>query len=275
MTYKNKCSEAEYNPDPGARATDLKKCQDDDGMELLYRERYGSAKPDVWSPALELGTSVHNRVLLNENDYAVQKCDGRTKEGKEEKAKAIEAGLRIVKQADFEKIESIVSSALAMYEEEYGSYPYESEWLSEVAVFGEYTGMRLKAKLDSYIHGDIVDLKTISQWPSQGRFLSHIDKYGYAISALHYMTVAQQAGLKVDRYRWLFQESVWPFRSRWVDAPDWLLEGALPVLEKCYMNMARLKDFVAPTEVELQEEAWWTNKYTETVQLEGVEDYAE
>jgi hypothetical protein len=277
----NRCSDGEYNNGefwmPLERMTDIKKAKTEDGMELLYEERYGkSPPPEFGSPALEFGTSVHNAVLLGESDFGLQEHDGRTKEGKAAKAKAAEEGIRLVNKAEYERLTSFITKAIAMFMQEYGSTPnLDNSWLTEVAVSGEYSGMGLKAKLDAYRDETIIDLKSIGQWPDGGRFLGHIDKYGYAESACGYINVARQAGLEVREYRWLFVESKWPFRARWVVAPDWMLEDTWPVLEKCYQNMMRLESFVPPTHVELQNETWWQYRYGTEVSLEGVEEYAE
>ena len=277
----NRCSDEEYNSGwtwiDLERMTDIKKAKDDDGMELLWEERFGQGVPD-WSesPALLFGTSVHNAVLLGEYDFELNEFDGRTKAGKQAKADAQERGIRLVNKTEYERLTGFIDKANAMFKQRFGSSPCEDQtWLAEVAVSGEYEGMGLKCKLDAHRDGVLADLKSIGVWPSGGRFLSHIDKYGYAESACGYINVARQSGLEVKEYCWLFVESKAPFRARWITAPDWMLEDTWPVLEKCYQNMMNLSSFVPPTEVELQNETWWQYRYGTEVSLEGVEEYAE
>src|SRR6056300_1111920 len=124
----NRCSDGEYNNGefwmPLERMTDIKKAKTEDGMELLYEERYGkSPPPEFGSPALEFGTSVHNAVLLGESDFGLQEHDGRTKEGKAAKAKAAEEGIRLVNKAEYERLTSFITKAIAMFMQEYGSTP--------------------------------------------------------------------------------------------------------------------------------------------------------
>lgn len=275
MTDKVKPSypEDKYNAEPGERMTDIKKAETEDGLEELYERRYGSPPPERTSPALEFGTSVHKAILEGYEDFILQRHDGRTKQGKEEKAHATAQGYRIVKQDEYTRLHECQKKADTLFLEKFGVLPEDNEdCMTEVACFGEYEGMKLKVKLDYYHPGVIVDLKTISKWPNEGRFLGHIEKYGYPLSACGYINVAQQAGLEVSEYWWLFIESFWPHRGRWVQCPHWMLDNTWSRLEKCYRNIQGLKDFVPPTEVTLEPEDWWLYRYSEDVALEGATD---
>lgn len=293
----NKCSDEQYNAITGyERHSDIKNLETVDGMEKEWERRYGEPPDETRAKHLEFGTSLHVRLLEGRKDYSEPKdCQNKTTKGDRCKRKGSARNatrwyctqhqpddfvpeIRSVTEKEERRLDRAFSRAEDLYRSKFGSVPHESdEWMAEAAIFGEYEGMPLKVKIDSFKDGILGDVKTISNWPEEGKFLYHIWKYKYDISGAGYINVALQNQIEVKEFWWLFVESVWPHRARWVQYPYWLRQYAYPRLEKCYQNMMKLREFVAPTEVELKPEDWLTYKYDEEVSSEGVEvrDHAE
>lgn len=269
---RNQCNENEYNEIEAWRATELKELQTIDGWEAEFVHRHENPRPEKKTPALEFGTSLHRWVILNKQDFVMAQYDGRTSEGKREREQAAKRGLRVVSKYEYDRLSRCHGRAQMVLDAAGYSHPFKYR---ELALTADIGGLAVKAKLDMGTDAEVVDLKTISKWPHEGRFLRHIDKYSYDVSACHYLKVAELNGLSFEKYRWLFVESVWPYRTRLVTAPDWLIENTWHRLEECYERARAIDFFEPPIEVELQPEEWWMFDNKNHTALDGVEDYEE
>ena len=76
---------------------------------------------------------------------------------------------------------------------------------SEESVFTvDDDAVKHKARFDRRIPGAIVDLKTTSSKPGAAALGRAVLDYGYDLSAAHYLTVAELAGLDADAFAWVF-----------------------------------------------------------------------
>lgn len=73
----------------------------------------------------------------------------------------------------------------------------------EMSCYAVDDGARVKARLDGYIHGIAVDVKTTSSGVDHASFSRSCERYGYHIQAAHYMACARLCGLVVDEFRFV------------------------------------------------------------------------
>ena len=143
------------------------------------------ARDEKDSPALKLGRAIHAAVLTPEDfhaHYAAQQFDGRTKEGKAEKANAEEQGITLLSQEDFNacvRAEDLLP-ALQLLETE-----------------KEYYTDSLKCKIDGYDRkmARLVEFKTISDiFSAEKDFWAR----AYDLQLGHYANVLAANGVPVD-----------------------------------------------------------------------------
>ena len=183
-------TEKEYNEAEGIRRSDLWKIK-----ESPEKFRYAMEHPPESTPALVFGSACHKMVLEPAtfgDEYAVApNVDGRTKEGKEIKARFAEenAGKTIVSAEDAALMkdmeEAIERCSLA-------NDLLRGEGETETAFFwtDDETGEKCKVKLDRLITGldgrlYVVDYKTASSADTDA-FNRSMMKYGYTLQAAMY-----------------------------------------------------------------------------------------
>lgn len=93
---------------------------------------------------------------------------------------------------------------------------------SEVSHFIEYEGCKFKWRPDLETPHKIIDYKTIASDDLSERSINvQIAKYGYDISAAHYLFFDHLQTGKWKRFYWIFVSKVPPFDAIMVDASKW------------------------------------------------------
>lgn len=172
------------------------------------------------TPAMKMGTAFHAKVLLPDSwqdHYMVMpKVDGRTKEGKEMKAKfELMSEGRVVIDEDTEfKIlkmrEAIFNHSMA------NSYLQFAE-ARESALYGTYVAkngvhVRLKGLVDAmnFLRGAIVDLKSAEDASPDG-FRKAIWNRRYDIQVVHYLWLAKLNGFDISEFVFIASEKDAPY----------------------------------------------------------------
>lgn len=210
-------TEKEYNEAEGIRRSDLWKIK-----ESPEKFKYAMEHPPESTPALVFGSACHKMVLEPAtfgDEYAVApNVDGRTKEGKEIKARFAEenAGKTIVSAEDAALMkdmeEAIERCSLA-------NDLLRGNGETETAFFwtDDETGEKCKVKLDRLITGldgrlYVVDYKTASSADTDA-FNRSMMKYGYTLQAAMYTEAVMINGKLPYRPEFIFvvQEKKAPY----------------------------------------------------------------
>lgn len=154
--------------------------------------------PKEETAAMVFGNVCHTMLLEPQefdSRYAVKRFDGRTKEGKEEKAYIESRGLKTVSQEDMEKAEGM---ALALTDSMYvdPDLVAKIQWIlslddleneKEMFWIDEATGLECKGKLDAYSreHHLVFDYKTIEDLSDHG-IGKNFANYRYDLAVAHY-----------------------------------------------------------------------------------------
>lgn len=153
-------SYADYDADPGVRASELKRVED--GVEAFVAERLSPSPP---TEALVLGNAVHALVLEGwdawADRYVEKDWDERTKKGKERAKEEIAHGYTILTKAQMESVR-LMSYAIPRHPGARAAL--EACQQREVSFFAEIEDARAKARADAFDpdSGFIIDLKTTS-----------------------------------------------------------------------------------------------------------------
>lgn len=184
--------------------------------------------------AMKLGTLVHAIALTPstwEDDYAV--CpynDFRTKESKEWRDTAESSGKEVVKQAQVDQAQEIAASVMdSAHLFSLGTFD------TEVAVYGEIAGCRVKGMVDIAPHNGtaLADIKTCSSIGTERDLTNKIIGLAYHMQAALYSDLwAMATGRDIERFKFLFVETEAPYETAMVTLDgEWLKRG-----RDLYMN---------------------------------------
>lgn len=264
-TIKNRCSDEEYECMFGERASHLKKCEHEG--DPLRQIKMPSFRELVLAPeentkeAFINGHCVDERVLMQDKS----RWEGLTR-------RATAGSYKTTRQ----RVIGQCQSSMRLLRSEYGP-DWREHALVQFAIQSEvetdYGILPTKMKGDLWL-GDYVDLKTTS-FPRS--IVGECDKWGYDISACHYLYHMNAAGVSVERYRLLFVDSKFPFNARFWDMPEWMIEAAVPRWQKCCENVARglsRGEWTLPQDdtADYERPAWHAFKYDSEVQIVGYEE---
>lgn len=222
------------------------------GLELLKSPGhylYRLNNPIEPTPAMELGTNIHLRLLEPDKfggkfaflpDHIPN--DKRTKLYKEF-VEQVPPGRKILSSSDARIIEAInqsVRSRLCTQELLWG------EGESELSLFweDEATGIKCKGRLDRIHYGlnMLVDIKTTKDASPVG-FAKNICNRGYYIQQAHYRDGARSLGIKIDHVIFIAIETVAPYGVGVYSLPNHALDAGLEhrnlllkQLSKCYAD---------------------------------------
>ena len=168
-----------YYTDPRLSATEIK------AFALGGEIGYLHARDEKDTPAMKLGRALHCAVLQPENFfklYAEQKFDGRTKEGKAEKANAEEQGITLISSDDWKSCETAMKlhPHLQLFDTEH-----------------EYYTDTLKCKIDAYDPSSrrLVEFKSINEiFNAEKDFWAR----AYDLQLGHYNRVMEENGIEVN-----------------------------------------------------------------------------
>lgn len=210
-------------------------------LKRALPERY---KEGGSQEALDFGTLVHTVVLEPDNLSGYVVLDAAAVAGNNPKtgrpydsptmtakwkaavAEAEQDGLTVVSQADWETAHRMRDAILA-HDQASGLLFGDSGGICEESAFvTDEQGIRHKARFDKRIPGGIIDLKTTASKPGADSLARTIVDYGYDLSAVHYLTVAELLELDVQGFTWVFVDKSDQHRVSVVAAgPDWIERG--------------------------------------------------
>ena len=170
-----------YYEDARTSASDIK------AFALGGLPALNKAREQEDTPALLLGRAVHSAVLTPEEfskEYAPANFDGRTKEGKAEKAEAEAKGLTLLKKEDYEK---------CLWAQEFVAARLSPANVREREFYTDHT----KAKIDGLAEADgvLYELKTCSDVFAA---LRDFWARAYDLQLGHYANVMKKNGVEVQ-----------------------------------------------------------------------------
>lgn len=116
---------------------------------------------------------------------------------------------------------------------------------SEVSAYAvDAQGNQHKARFDKLIPGAVVDLKSTSAKPGEDAIARAIIDYGYDLSAVHYLEVAQMLGLDVTTFAFVFVGKEPPYHVTVCDLDEAFLARGRALRDKA---IARLLDPTEPS----------------------------
>lgn len=201
LTTKQDTNE-EYHSDKSISAS---------GLKMIYKKsvkHYLCAK-FTESPAMALGTAVHTIMLegqkqFDKDYYLVPDYDGRTKEGKQIKAKHDKlAGTRkVLRDADMDKISGIMQNLR--------QHDLAAKYCAgtvELSHYGKMDGIPIRVRPDCIGDDWISDVKTC-QDNSPIAFRRDLYKYAYHLQACFYSDVL---GFPPENFRFIAVETNYPY----------------------------------------------------------------
>jgi exodeoxyribonuclease VIII len=201
--------ETVYRAIPALSATQLKTLK-----KSPWHLKYNIDNPSKPTEEMVFGTAVHAAWLEPAKFADVyvrsQKFDRRTTAGKVAAAEfaAANEGKIIIDFDDWTNLESMVANL----NEAYGHLLPSCETELSIVVPDPKFKVTLKGRLDLYCEKTktIYDLKTC-QDASFGGFSRDVYKNDYALQCLHYLFIAKEAGLDVERFVFIPTEKKAPF----------------------------------------------------------------
>ena len=198
-----------YRAIPALSATQLKTLK-----KSPWHLKYNIDNPITPTPDMVFGTAVHAAWLEPEKFASTyirsQKFDRRTTAGKAAaEAFALEnEGKIIIDSDDWLDLESMVANL----NEAYGHLLPSCETELSIVVPDPKYKLTLKGRLDLYCPATktIYDLKTCQGADFSG-FSRDVYKNDYALQCLHYLFIAKEAGLDVERFVFIPTEKKAPF----------------------------------------------------------------
>ena len=166
------------------------------------------------SPSMQLGTAAHTVVFEpHKTPFVMKQLNWTTKEGKAERELLQATGLPILDQGEVAAVMQIRENVMAIPEVAAAI----EKGITEAPAYWEQRGVSCKARADLIHDGVIYDLKTC-QDASPRAFMSSIWKYGYHISARHYMD-----GFGAKRFILIAAETTPPYAVALYDLSDGML----------------------------------------------------
>lgn len=196
-------SAEEYNNAPGIRSSLLKVID-----KSPAHANDSLVNPPSQTAAMRFGTAFHCFILEPQkfaDQYSVFEGDRRTKEGKDKYEEIIASGRLVLSLDDYDTITAMASAigndadASALLRDPAGK--------AEVSVFWEddYTGLKCKCRPDLWVGDTLYDIKSTLDASPIG-FPHEVKKFGYGLSAVHYM-----AGTQAKRFIFIAVEKKAPY----------------------------------------------------------------
>lgn len=184
-------NETAYYSDPRLSATEIK------AFALGGESGFIHARDEKDSPAMKLGRAIHCAVLQPDEfqkGYAVQKFDGRTKEGKAEKADAEAKGISLLAESDFYAC-TYAHELIAMNGLETESEFYTSDCKCKVDALDRESGLLVEFKTISDIFAAEKDFWARAYDLQLGHYANVLSQNGVAIKAVKVIFFAPSQGL--------------------------------------------------------------------------------
>lgn len=205
-------SNTDYHSSNAISASGLKTIADKSVYDYLHKE-------NIETDAMRRGTAIHEAILepdlFQKNYYKMPKIDGRTKAGKEEKAKHIDLanGKIVLDEVDYNTIlkiaERVATHKLA------SNYTHG---IVEQSHYFDYKGISCRCRPDCFdpIEGWISDVKSIREITSDS-IKKDIKYRFYDLQAYAYCT---WLNVNPKRFRFIFVETKKPFKVELVGLSD-------------------------------------------------------
>jgi len=226
-------SNRDYHAHPAFGSSQLKAM-----LRNPARFRWERENPQPPTTAMQLGSLVHTLLLEPEHlevEYLVVETS--TRNTKAYRAALEEAGGRAVMLAG--ELETARAMADAARADPWVAELLQHEAMVEHSIFWEEGSMELKARPDWWAPEGLslmVDVKTASD-ASEEAFTRAVVRYGYDLSAAHYLEAAALAGRPTETFAWLVIESSPPHTVQVYIAPDTFLERGRILRERALVKL--------------------------------------
>jgi hypothetical protein len=200
------------------------------------------------TPAMDFGRLVHAIALTPEDlgEFVKSPFDNfRTKEAQNWKAEAVESGMTIVSDEDFDKAHAISSSFWEGQSE---------DGETEVAVYSQIGDTKLKGMIDFVPAGSnaLVDLKTTASIDGLDGIARNIATRGYHWQAALYLDLWNAAtGENRNQFLFYFVETSAPHEGAWISIDeDFIQRGRIAYMQALskWNECIKLKNF--PKQIE-------------------------
>lgn len=169
-------------------------------------------KPFNGSPSADLGSVLHARFTGDDTPLTVvEAATWQGKAAKETRETVTAAGGYSILAGDLAAVDGMEAALRA--------HSVASELLVdasggggwEVSVFAEVDGVPSKCRFDRLLDSGIaIDVKTTKAGPGAYELTKAVLTYGYEIQKSHYEAVARAAGIELERFTFVFIQSVFP-----------------------------------------------------------------
>lgn len=179
-------------------------------LKRMIPEQYGPEPTN--RKALWFGLAFHTTVLGGPSEpWSVHDFPTWDSKAAKDAAAAAEAAGEIpVLARDVDQINAMADSLKS--HPEASALIYGDGGRSEVSVFAEVDSVPSKARFDRITADGVgVDLKTTSEKPNPSDLAKAVVRYGYDVSADHYMQVAAAAAIELTGFRLIFVGKEPPF----------------------------------------------------------------
>jgi len=190
-----------------------------DFVKSPYKWLHGKKREST--PAMDFGRLVHAIALTPDDlgEFVKSPYDNfRTKEAQNWKAEAIESGMTIVSDEDFDKAHKMAEEFLT---------GVVSPYATEVATYSQIGDVKLKGMIDLVpVHLNcLIDLKTTASIDGIDGLTRTIISRGYHWQAALYLDLWNAAtGENRNEFRFCFIETSSPHESAWVNLDDSLIQ---------------------------------------------------
>jgi len=181
------------------------------GLKMIYKKsvkHYLTAK-FTETPAMALGTAVHTIMLegqkqFDQDYYLMPKYDGRTKEGKQIKAKheKLAGDRKHLRDSDMDIISGIMQNL-----RQHDLAQKYCTGTVELSHYGKMNGIPIRVRPDVFGDNWIADVKTC-QDNSAVAFRRDLYKYAYHLQAVFY---SDMLGFPPENFRFITVETNYPY----------------------------------------------------------------
>lgn len=270
-------SNAEYRQMEGLASTDIKRM-----MKSMAYWKYFVMHPEEEkdTPSLKFGRASHKFMLEPydfDNEYIVMpKVDGRSKEGKEIKAKFEEEakGKEIIDEATYDKL---VDMREMLYKTPYVKKLISGEHEKSFFWTDESTGIKCKCRPDSFgVFGSqnvIIDFKTCKNAETDA-FMRDAMKFNYDVQAAHYTAGLESIYGKEYTFIFIAQEVTAPYLVNVLQADAYFMENGRDVrnvMLKTYKKCIELDEW--PAYMGFKDDKNYFNDLTVPAWLKNAMDY--
>ena len=235
MYTADNMSNAEYHATDAISSSAVKTVH---GKSLAHWKAQRDFTP---TPAMAIGTAVHDMVLEDGNGVARGPADRRGNAWKDAFADAEAGGKLLLTAGDYDVARNVADSVLF---HPVGQRMACDDTVNEASFFATdpETGLELKCRPDSYWldRGIVYDIKTCqSSLPKD--VARDVNTYSYALQAAFYLKVLRLAGFEANSFTFVFVEKTPPYAVNVSVLSDEFLQYAERQVDATLMKIAEAR----------------------------------